>query len=136
MVEFKDNSEELTRKLNDAVANELKDNAAVLELLTNAKARYKEVDVLGTMIKIKPIVPKAVRHFMDKIKDDKEYNTLGKVEETTYRLLATMCIEEPWNKTETWSIVDDGTGVALDFLTKVYEAAQDSTKAIKTFRTK
>ena len=118
------------------VEQELRGNEKVVALLTTASKRYKEIDVLGTPVKIRPAISKAIRHYVDDIKDDPDQQTVSGSEVTTYKLLAAMCIEEPYNTPEFWKIVDDATGEAIDILQSMYRTAQDTEAQIKTFRGK
>lgn len=122
--------------LEKQVEDELAGNETVIALLTSAKKRYKEVDVLGTPVKIRPAIPKAIRHYTESLKDDPEQQTVSAIELTTYKLLAAMCIEEPYTKPELWKILDDETGTAVELLQMFYQTALDTEKQIKTFRGK
>ena len=130
------NGDTLAQELDAFVEKELKDNDTVIALLTNAKQRYKEVEVFGVPIKIRTVVPKDIRHQSEKSKDDPNSGKLDFVETITYTMLAGMCIEAPYTKPEFWKIVDDETGSAPETLTRFFDAANDTQKTIKTFRGK
>jgi len=119
-----------------AVETELKGTERVMSILTNARKRYKELDVLGEKVKIRPSIPKAVRHFAEELKDDPSQQTVSGVETSTYKILAYMCTEDPYDKPEFWKILDDETGEAVDVLQRMYTTAADTEAEIKTFRGK
>lgn len=123
----------LKAKLAAFVGDEVKNNAEIVKLLTNAKGQFKEVDVNGVMVKIRPVIPKRARHISDEMNKTDE-RSLDLVEETTYALLAEMCVEAPFTLPETWEMVDDETGMAVDLLRKFFEVANDETVKIQKFR--
>jgi len=125
----------LKAKLGAFVDDEIKNNAEIIALLTNSKGQYKEVDVNGVLVKIRPVIPKKARHISDEMQK-KEDRSLDLVEETTYALLAQMCVEEPWTNPETWKIVDDETGMAVDLLKRFFDVANNEAIKIKSFQRK
>jgi len=125
----------LKAKLGAFVDDEIKNNAEIIALLTNSKGQYKEVDVNGVLVKIRPVIPKKARHISDEMQK-KEDRSLDLVEETTYALLAQMCVEEPWTNPETWKIVDDETGMAVDLLKRFFDVANNEATKIKSFQRK
>lgn len=125
----------LKARLEAAVGKEIEGNDEIMALLTNAKGQYKEVDVNGVSVKIRPVIPKKARHISDDMQKTED-RTLDLVEDTTYNLLAQMCVESPYTNPETWKIVDDESGIAVDLLKRFFDIANDTSVKIKNFRTK
>lgn len=125
----------LKARLEAAVGKELEGNDEIMALLTNARGQYKEIDVNGVIVKIRPVIPKKARHISDDMQKTED-RTLDLVEDTTYNLLAQMCVEAPYTNPETWKIVDDESGIAVDLLKKFFDVANDTSVKIKNFRTK
>lgn len=125
----------LKARLEAAVGKELEGNDEIMALLTNARGQYKEVDVNGVIVKIRPVIPKKARHISDDMQKTED-RTLDLVEDTTYNLLAQMCVESPYTNPETWKIVDDESGIAVDLLKRFFDIANDTSVKIKTFRSK
>lgn len=124
----------LHKKLDETLETRYREHDALKEFLSKAKKQYKEVDVLGNVVKIKPVIPKGVRHFTDEIRKREDEPTLDESEESTYRLLAAMCVEEPFTDPEFWKVLDDETGIAIGLLNQFYEVAYETQKAIKSVR--
>lgn len=125
----------LKARLEAAVGKELEGNDEIMALLTNARGQYKEVDVNGVIVKIRPVIPKKARHISDDMQKTED-RTLDLVEDTTYNLLAQMCVESPYTNPETWKIVDDESGIAVDLLKRFFDIANDTSVKIKNFRPK
>lgn len=125
----------LKARLEAAVGKEIEGNDEIMALLTNAKGQYKEVDVNGVLVKIRPVIPKKARHISDDMQKTED-RTLDLVEDTTYNLLAQMCVESPYTNPETWKIVDDESGIAVDLLKRFFDIANDTSVKIKNFRPK
>lgn len=125
----------LKARLEAAVGKELEGNDEIMALLTNARGQYKEVDVNGVIVKIRPVIPKKARHISDDMQKTED-RTLDLVEDTTYNLLAQMCVEAPYTNPETWKIVDDESGIAVDLLKRFFDIANDTSVKIKAFRPK
>ena len=125
----------LKARLEAAVGKEIEGNDEIMALLTNAKGQYKEADVNGIVVKIRPVIPKKARHISDDMQKTED-RTLDLVEDTTYNLLAQMCVESPYTNPETWKIVDDESGIAVDLLKRFFDVANDTSVKIKNFRPK
>ena len=125
---------DLFKELDEAVGREVESNEKIKTLLTGLKAQYKVVKVGDLELKIRPTIPKTIRHEMDKLQDSEELKKLENVEELTYRMLAEMSIEPEFQKPEIWHHIDNETGMAFDLLGRVYQEANDTHSQIKRFR--
>jgi hypothetical protein len=97
----------------------------------------------GVDIKIKLFLPKSVRHKMVKTNTALEgantEETLAISERTMYELLGMVCIDEPWNKWQTWAYIDEKSNnvggvqsIFIQVLARIAQAAED----VKNFRRK
>jgi len=121
-------------ELNEAFRAEAESNEKIKNLLTGFKAQYKVVKVGDIEFRIKPTIPKAIRHEMDQLQDNEEMKKLSNVEELTYRMLSEMAFDEEFRDPRIWKLIDDDTGNAFDLLGRVYEEANNSHAQIKRFR--
>jgi hypothetical protein len=127
------NAEEILKNLDDLERKEVMDNEQVRNILSNAHARYKTIDVLGEKVKIRSLIDRNIRHYLE----DKSKVTEGSLDETEmsmYEVIAKMCIDPPFNRTETWEYLDTTSGVAPDAMKAIFEINEAEEKKIKKFQ--
>jgi hypothetical protein len=120
-------------KLDKIVGDDKEAGERVKKILLNVKDRYKIVIVGDEEVKIRPTIPKSLRHDLEQIQKH-DYSTLDDVESAMYNLISQMCIESPFNDKCTWEIIDDETGIAMEVLTDIYNTALSTEAEIKRFR--
>jgi hypothetical protein len=133
--------DELHKKLDEIDGVTEEDKSKISSLLRSASERYKTVKVGEIELKIRSVLPRQVRHKLfnllkkyQGVEEDPNKMDISELEDEAYEILATMCLESPFNKVETWRIIDDEQGIALDILGIIQEEAIKTEKEIKTFR--
>jgi len=121
-------------QLDQIVQDEIKSNEAVASILTRSKDRYKVVKYQDVDIKIRPTVPKELRHRIEDSQDDPDMELREHAERRMYDIIAGMCIEEPFDDWKTWYVLDEENGDATEFIGKIYETAANTKAEIKRFR--
>lgn len=103
-------------------------------LLTTPEQRYK-VYKYGTYdLKVVAVMSRKARHLYDALMDPKKMTSLGIAESAVYTLLADLCIQEPWNKRETWLLIDQKQNNAFEILGDINAVVNDVRAAVKNFR--
>ena len=125
--------EELAQKLDDLVGDDIKGNEQVKSLLTSAKNSFKVVTIHDFELKIRPTLSRKMRREIEEIQK-KGTTDVAESENDMYRLISEMCLEDPFNKPETWMYIDEETGIATEAIVKIYEEALNTEKQIKKFR--
>ena len=120
-------------KLNEIESKEILENEIIKNILTKEKERFKTITVAGQQIKIRPTIPRNLRHELQRLQDRDNADIEG-IEEDMYRVISEMCLEEPFNKAAVWRYLDQETGCIVDVLTEIYNQALATDKQLKKFR--
>jgi hypothetical protein len=130
----------------DAAFNELEQtevkfiekNEEVKKLISNQSSLHKEIVVGNTTIKIRAFMPRATRiRIMKAGNDQKKVKTeedLVKIEKRLYPIVASMCLDDPFNKAKTWEYIDEKIGCIQDVILKIVSAVHKVDEDIKSFR--
>ena len=114
----------------------------VKRLILAQDTQVGTVNYGGVEIKFRLFLSKSLRHKMMKgqkeLESAKDEDALARSERTMYDVLGQLCIEEPWNKWETWAYVDEKSenvggvqSIFLQVLARIAQAVED----VKNFRT-
>jgi len=120
-------------KLDSILKKEYEENEKVRELVTNARKAFKEVEVLGVKIKIKPTLNRQMRRLIQSIQNKGNVD-VEEAEGAVSKIIASMCIEYPFNTPEFWDELDEEYGIGPDTLASIYEVSMSSEKEIQGFR--
>jgi|WetSurMetagenome_2_1015567.scaffolds.fasta_scaffold01555_15 hypothetical protein len=127
------NADEILKNLDDLERKEVMDNEQVRNILANAHARYKTIDVLGEKVKIRSLIDRNIRHYLEE-KSKVTEGSLDETEMSMYEVIAKMCIDPPFNRIETWEYLDTTSGVAPDAMKAIFEINEAEEKKIKKFQ--
>jgi NAD(P)-dependent dehydrogenase (short-subunit alcohol dehydrogenase family) len=127
------NAEEILARLDAVEKTDVEDNEQVRRILTNAKARFKTIDVLGEKVKIRSLIDRNIRHYLEE-KSKVTDGNLDQTEMSMYEVISKMCIESPFNKPEVWEYLDTVSGVAPDAMKAIFEINESEEKKIKKFQ--
>lgn len=127
------NAEEILARLDAVEKTEVENNEQVRRILTSAKARFKTIDVMGEKVKIRSLIDRNIRHYLEEKSKVTEGN-LDQTEMSMYEVISKMCIEAPFDKPETWEYLDTTSGVAPDAMKAIFEINEAEEKKIKKFQ--
>lgn len=114
---------------------EIAENEEVKKFLLTAPEKRYKVYKYGTYdLKVVPVMSRKARHLYDALMDPKKMTSLGIAESAVYTLLADLCIQEPWNKRETWLLIDQKQNNAFEILGDINAVVNDVRAAVKNFR--
>lgn len=126
--------EELHKKLDQVDVEAVKSNSKVQEILASSKTRFKVLKYGTIELKIRAVLPRKLRHELYELESRKDNLSMEEIEDVTYHVLASMCIEEPFNNPDTWRVIDDEDGVAMEILNDIYKEALSTETDLKKFR--
>jgi len=111
----------------------------VTELLTTEARRHKVVKYGNTSIKVRAAIPYDVQKAAEETRKaaeemDEKGDTSAEVEVRMYQMLASLCIEAPWNRWQTWALVNMESGSAPTKLRDILGVITNSEKQIVSFR--
>jgi hypothetical protein len=124
--------QELSQKLTEERQKMLESDERVRKMILSSKERYKVVTIGETEVRIRPTIPRDVRRQIEKI--TKSDSSVEDSEVLMYELISRMCLDDPFDKADTWEFVDNETGECMSFLADIYKAALDTEANIKSFR--
>jgi hypothetical protein len=120
------------KRLTEVRKQILEQDETIRKMVLSAKDRYKIVKIGETEIRIRPTIPRDVRKEIEKI--TKSDSGVEESEHLMYDLISKMCLDDPFDKADTWEYIDNETGSVMSFLADVYRTALDTEAAIKSFR--
>jgi len=123
----------LQEKLEQITSAQDAEKEKIRELIVNEGSRTKEIAVGGQSIRIRATIPREIRRDVQAHDDEED---VDKTEQMMYSLIAKMCVDAPFNNPDTWKLIDDETGIAIEVFTAVFKEASDTEAAIKRFRRK
>ena len=124
--------EALNQKLTEERKKILEEDEKIRKMITSSKERYKVVNIGETEVRIKPTIPRDVRREIERI--TKSDSSVEESENLMYELIAKMCLDDPFNKADTWEYIDNETGQCMEFLASIYKEALSTEAQIKNFR--
>lgn len=126
-------TEDQIKHFDEIVGEEIKGNPTIKALITNSKGKFKTFKVNDVEVKILYSIPRTLRHEIESYQG-KDQIPIGETESIVYSLIAKMCIEDPFNKPETWEYIDNETGMALNILSDIFAEVSKTENQIKSFR--
>ena len=124
--------QEISQKLTEERAKMLEADERVRKMILSSKERYKIVKIGETDVRIRPTIPRDVRRQIEKI--TKSDSSVEESEVLMYSLIARMCLDDPFDKSDTWEYIDNETGQAMEFLAMIYKEALSTESEIRDFR--
>jgi hypothetical protein len=125
--------EEMDKKLEAVIQADTAEAEQIKKMLINSKERYITIPFLGEEVKVRPAIPKHLRHKIQEYYAGGGTRAPEEDERLAYEILAEMSFA-PFDKAEVWALVDDETGEITNILQEVMEAVGKKEKAIKRFR--
>jgi hypothetical protein len=126
---------EALKKLEDVERQQVENSAAVRTILTNAKGRFRTIEVLGVKIKVRAVIPRNLRHYLATAYKDSENRDLDESEAIMYKVIAQMCVDPPEFKIpETWEALDNEEGVAQEVMDEIFKVDTSEVNKLKDFR--
>jgi len=111
----------------------LKSNIEVQKLITNSKKAVESISVDGVEVRFMPFLSRNVRRKLQVISKQKT-DTLQGQEDIIYNTLATLCLEDPWNKAVTWKFIEANGGDASEYLAQIMGKIKKRTEQLTSFR--
>jgi len=124
--------QELNQKLTAERQKLLEQDENVRKMILSSKERYKIVRIGETDVRIRPTIPRDVRRQIEVI--TKSDSSVEESEVLMYSLIARMCLDDPFDKADTWEFIDNSTGEAMSFLSEIYKEALNTESEIRNFR--
>lgn len=124
--------QELSQKLTEERQKMLEADERVRKMILSSKERYKIVTIGETDVRIRPTIPRDVRRQIEKI--TKSDSSVEDSEVLMYELISRMCLDDPFDKPDTWEYIDNETGQAMEFLAMIYKEALSTESEIRDFR--
>lgn len=125
--EYYDNS------MKKMVLKALEDKERLDELIGKLKVDdFLVVDLKGIEVKIQRTLTRAQRR--EVMKAEKEELTEEESEEIMCGFLAEICLEEPFNRKESWEEVDKETGKVLEIYVMANDILMEEMEAVRGFR--
>ncbi len=125
--------EKINKKLELTVQADSEEAEQIRKMLTGADNRYITIPFLGEEVKVRPAIPKHLRHKIQEYYSGGGTRVPEEDEKLAYDILAEMSFS-PFDKPEVWSLIDDETGEITNILQEVMEAVAKKEKQIKKFR--
>jgi hypothetical protein len=117
----------------------LESNETIKSLIASTNTSYKEINLEGTSIRIRRHMPKKTRSQAlktgKKLENANEDN-IEEAEKGLYPIVASMCVDEPFSRSETWEYIDKKTGCIQEVLLKILAEVNQTDESIKSFRRK
>ena len=114
----------------------------VKSLLSGQVDSFELLKYGDTEIRFKTYLSKKLRHSISRVRTQldasTDENTISIVEKTMYEILGQLCIDEPFNKWETWAYIDEKStkggvqGIFIEIMSKISKSVDD----VRTFRNK
>lgn len=127
--------EEAFAEIDQMTLDKLKVNEDVSKLISSSKAKSNTVEVGGVKIRFKSFLDRKLRHQLHGMQQ-----TVGddfiKTESVMYEILAALCLDEPFNKKETWVFIEDSGGDVSGILRQIMETIAENVTNVKDFRPK
>ena len=117
----------------------LESNERIKELISSTNSSFKEIKVGNESIRIRRHMPKKTRSLALKVGKRLEVateNTIEEVEQGLYPIVASMCVDEPFSREETWKYIDEKTGCIQEVIFLILEEVNKSDESVKNFRRK
>jgi len=127
--------ETANKELDNFEVNLLDKNEKIKELIASANHAFSTISLEGVDLRIKKYMPKKIRHRMLKLaKKYEDVERIDEAEDELYALVASMCIDDPFNKKESWLYLDNETGCIQEVVIKIANEVSKTDKDIKSFR--
>lgn len=125
--------DEAFAEIDQMTLDKLKANEDVAKLISSSKAKSDTIEVGGVKIRFKSFLDRRMRHQLSTVQ-----KTVGddfiKTENVMYDTLASLCLDEPFNKKETWVFIEDSGGDVSGILRKMMETITENVTNVKDFR--
>ena len=127
-------------KLERIIGGDAEAGARVKALLTASDKIHKVIKIGDFELRINPAIPKTIRRELmrlSKLEDDPnvtEEQRMDEAERNGYKLLASVCIDPPFNREELWEEIDQDKGIIFLVLEQVTKAISESGEDIRRFR--
>jgi len=122
---------------------ELEKDERIRKAISAPEENVGTINYGGVDIKFRLFLPKKLRHKMLKnqklleMADTEDALTMS--EKTMYEVLGEVCVDDPWNKWQTWAYIDEKSNnvggvqsIFIQILARIAQAAED----VKNFRRK
>jgi hypothetical protein len=127
--------DEAFAEIDQMTLDKLKANEDVVKLISSSQAKVDTIEVGGVKIRFKAFLDRKLRHQLHGVQ-----KTVGsdfvKTENAMYDTLASLCMDEPWNKRETWVFIEDSGGDVSGILRQMMERITENVTNVKDFRPK
>lgn len=129
----------LKSELDEFILKDIQNKEEVITFLENLSKRHKTLQIGNIKIKVRPTIPRKQRALLFKIrnmyqKENLTEDEITEVDNALYSFLSEVCLEAPYNSPETWKVIDEQTGAALEISTEVVKLLSDTEKKIIEFR--
>lgn len=127
-------------KLDKIVGGDRDSMDRVKSLLTASEKMYRVVKIGDFELRINPAIPKSIRRELmrlSKLDDDPAYTEeqrMDEAEKNGYKLLASVCVDPPFNSVELWEEIDTDKGIVFLVLEQVTKVISESSEDIRRFR--
>jgi hypothetical protein len=113
----------------------LKANEAVSKIISSSLAKIDEINVGGAKIRFKSFLDRKLRHRLNQAQKLDDSN-VEETEKVMYDALASLCVDDPFNKPSTWRFIEDAGGDVGSILKQMMEIITKSATEAKDFRKK
>lgn len=129
------------KEIDEMEMNKLDADEKVKKLLSSQTSQLGSITYGGVEIRFQLFLSKSLRHKMLKgqkqLENAQDEEALARSERTMYDVLGQLCVDDPWNKWETWAYIDEKSenvggvqSIFLQVLARIAQAVED----VKNFR--
>lgn len=127
--------EEAFAEIDQMTLDKLKANEDVGKLIASSKAATDTIEVGGAKIRFRSFLSRKLRHQLHAFQQAGEVDFI-KTEDTMYETLTSLCVDDPFNKKETWVFIEDSGGDVAGILRQMMEVIANKANNVKDFRPK
>ena len=129
--------EEAFGEISEDERSKIMANAQVVTALSTKSPSVGTIRIGDVPIRFKLSVSKSLRNKMGlyKAKSATKDPSMDELNALMYDLLASLCVDSPWNEWKTWSVYDDTADIgAMDVLLEIMKQVMSHIEDVKDFR--
>jgi hypothetical protein len=132
------NEDEAFKELEKKEVKTLEEDESIKKLISSSSTIFKTIKIGEQPIRIKAYMPRTVRIRLLKtgnsLKSAKTDEQILKIEGQIYPIIASMCMDPPFNDVKTWIYLDEKIGCAQNVLIEILGEVTVTDKSIEKFR--
>jgi len=114
--------------------NDFAENAQLKAIIATQKAKKVSIKVGDVEIFLRPAIPKPLRDKIVAISRQYKDADIEKADDEMYKVIAQLCLDEPYTNPAIWKYIDNETGEVPNMLTEITERLTKVEKSAQRFR--